>query len=81
MAKLPGGSRTIKPLGEVYSREGLPQPKPLAPGEQRVLTRTGCADFVAQIHTQHVVPRRKTPRQGKQPNATLCGASPRQHND
>jgi len=65
VAKLPGGSRTIKPLREVCTSEGLPEPKPLAPGEQRVVTKTGSAEFVAQISAAQVVPRPKSPRSGQ----------------
>jgi transposase len=56
-AKLPGGSRTIKSLAGVCALEGLPAPQPLSPGEQRVVAETGCAEFVAQIATGHLVPR------------------------
>ncbi len=59
MAKLPGGSRTIKALAAVYQSEGLPQPWPLPPGEQRTVKQAGCEEFVARIGQTHVVPRTK----------------------
>jgi transposase len=57
-AKLPGGSRTIKPLAEVYLQEGLPPARPLTAGEQRVVERTECGEFVGRIAQPQVVPRR-----------------------
>jgi len=57
VAKLPGGSRTIKALPEVCRSEGLPAPRPLSPGEQRLVAEAGCAEFVAQIAAAQVVPR------------------------
>jgi len=60
-AKLPGGSRTIKPLGEVCRNEGLPLPHTLSPGEQRTVRATGSTEFVAQIGQAQVVPRRTKP--------------------
>jgi transposase len=57
-AKLPGGSRTIKALEEVCRSEGVPVPRPLAPGEQRSVEQAGCGDFVSRIGEPQVVPRR-----------------------
>jgi transposase len=57
VVKLPGGSRTIKPLAEVCQAEGLPAPRPLSPGEQRTVELAGCAEFVATIAAAQVVPR------------------------
>jgi transposase len=57
-AKLPGGSRTIKPLAEVCRLEGLPAPGALSEGERRVVEETGCAPWVAQIAQEQIVPRR-----------------------
>jgi len=59
VAKLPGGSHTIKALATVYQSEGLPQPWPLPPGEQRTVKQAGCEEFVARIGQTHVVPRTK----------------------
>lgn len=58
VAKLPGGSRTIKPLAEVCHAEGLPEPRPLSPGEQRTVNDAGSTQFVAQIGRTQIVPRR-----------------------
>ena len=57
MAKLRGGSRTIKPLGEVCRLEGLPEPQTPPPGERRTIRRAGCGEFVTAIGRQQVVPR------------------------
>ena len=59
VAKLPGGSRTIKALAAVYQSEGLPPPRPLPPGERRMVKQAGCEEFVARIGQTHVVPRTK----------------------
>lgn len=56
--KLPGGSRTIRSLAEVCRSEGLPEPQPLSPGEQRTVEAAGCQEFVAQIAQSQIVPRR-----------------------
>ncbi len=58
MAKLPGGSRTIKALGEVCRSEGLPAPKTLSPGEQRTVQQSDSGELVRQIGRAQVVPRR-----------------------
>jgi hypothetical protein len=63
VAKLPGGSRTVKSLAGACQSEGLPPPRPLSPGEQRTVERADCAAFVAEIATAHVVPR--PPKRGK----------------
>ena len=62
-AKLPGGSRTIKSLVGVFQSEGLPPPRPLSPGERRVVQASGCAEFVAQLGAERVVPRRPSQTQ------------------
>jgi transposase len=56
-AKLPGGSRTIKPLTAVCQIEGLPAPQPLSSGERRTVKRADCEAFIAEIATAHLVPR------------------------
>jgi transposase len=56
-ARLPGGSRRIKPLAEAYAAEGLPAPRPLAPGEQRAIEASGAADYVAGLAREHLVKR------------------------
>jgi hypothetical protein len=53
-----GGSRRIRPLGEVCRSEGLPQPRPLSAGETRTVKQADCEVFVAQIAAVQVVPRR-----------------------
>lgn len=58
VAKLPGGSRTIKPLAELCQSEGLPAPQSLTPGEQRTVQQTDSGEFVRQIAQTQVVPRR-----------------------
>ena len=54
---VPGGSRQIKSLAAVYEVEGLPPPKPLAPGELRTVRKAGASKFVAEIAKTHRVPR------------------------
>ena len=49
MAKLPGGSRTIKALPEVCRSEGLPAPRPLSAGERRTVQEADSEAFVAAI--------------------------------
>jgi len=58
-AKLPGGSRTVKPLDVVYWKEGLPTRKTLAAGELKHLKETGTMPFVEQIAQQQIIPRKK----------------------
>lgn len=58
-AKLPGGSKTIKPLDVIYHQEGLPLRQPLRAGELKMLKETDCEEFVRQIAQQQIVPRRK----------------------
>ena len=60
IAKLPGGSRTIRSLPEVCHAEGLPQPKALSRGEQRTVARAGCQPLVEQLAHRQIVPRRGT---------------------
>jgi transposase len=62
VAKLPGGGRTIRALGEVCRNQGLPAPRPLSPGERRTVRRTDCDVFVATIAAAQIVPRRKPSR-------------------
>jgi transposase len=58
VAKLPGGSRTIRALGDVCRNQGLPAPRPLSSGERRTVRRADCDVFVAQIAATQIVPRR-----------------------
>jgi transposase len=63
IAKLgPGGSRTIKPLEEVYHRQGLPARKPLTEGEKRMIRESGTEAFVKSQDQETIVPRRSTSR-------------------
>jgi transposase len=67
VAKLPGGSRTIKSLTALCQSEGLPSPAPLSPGECRVVKDAGCECFVAKIGETQLLPRRNNaaPQQSK----------------
>jgi transposase len=66
-ARLPGGSRTIKPLAQVYAEEGLPPPHPTQPGERRMLKETATALFAESLAREHVVPRRPSKPHAAQP--------------
>jgi len=82
VAKLPGGSRTIRALSGVCQAEGLPEPRPLSAGEKRTVARCGCGAFVDQLANVHVVPRRsgKTPagnHEGASKSPATCQASMR----
>lgn len=59
VAKLPGGSRTIKSLPRLCREEGLPEPQPLSAGERRMVRQSGAAEFVDTLARDQVVPRRK----------------------
>ena len=59
VAKLAGGSRTIKSLAQVCALEGLPQPQSLSSGEQRTVEAADCQVFIAQIAAPQIVPRPK----------------------
>jgi transposase len=67
-AKLPGGSKTIKPLDVIYWQEGLPGRKPLKAGELKHLAATGTMEFVEQIGQQEIIPRRKTAQAANAPD-------------
>jgi transposase len=62
MAKLPGGSRTVKSLDRVYNEEGLPSRQPLPNGELRMLEAHDSTDFVDSIAFDRVVPRKSRPK-------------------
>jgi hypothetical protein len=57
VAKLPGGSYTVRALSGVCDSEGLPPPRPLSPGERRTVQQAGCESFVAQISQPQLLPR------------------------
>jgi hypothetical protein len=58
VARLPGGSRTIRSLDQVYAVEDLPARPPLASGEQQTVRATGTAEFVAGLEREQLIPRR-----------------------
>jgi transposase len=62
VAKLPGGSRTVKSLDGVCKSENLPRPKPLSRGEKRVVSEAGSDEFVRRIGSEQILPRRKRVR-------------------
>ena len=47
-------TRTIKPLAQVLSAEGLPPLRPLTTGEQRMIQAMGCDGYVADLASSHV---------------------------
>jgi transposase len=57
-----GGSRTIKPLDEVYRQQGLPARKPISQGEKRIVRESGTEAFVKSLDQERIVPRRSTSR-------------------
>jgi transposase len=57
VAKLPGGSRTVKSLSQVYQEEGLPALSEPAAGETRIVRESGAEEFVQSLHDSHVIPR------------------------
>ena len=85
VAKLPGGSRTIRGLPEVCQSEGLPEPSALPPGEHRTIRRAGCREFVEQISRPQVVPRKtaatppKAPGKGETRNKALTAGDGATH--
>ena len=66
VAKLPGGSYTVRALSGVCDSEGLPPPRPLSPGERRTAQQAGCENFLAQISQPQLLPRspRRRTKQG-----------------
>lgn len=57
-AKLPGGSRTIKSLPEVYASEGVPEVSPAPAGERRHVTDLKLDQFADGLQKPQVLPRR-----------------------
>jgi hypothetical protein len=72
VAKLPGGSRTVKSLAQVCASEGLPEPRGLSTGEQRTVEAADCQTYVAQIAAAQVVPR---PKGGGRPRGKYAVAN------
>jgi hypothetical protein len=66
VAKLPGGSRTIRSLAAACEIEGLPKPQPLSPGEQRMVKTAGCDGFVAEIAAARRTPRPPNRRKSRE---------------
>jgi transposase len=58
MAKLPGGSRTVKSLDRIYDEEGLPRRHEFPEGERKMLDQQDCSGFVTSLAQDRVVPRR-----------------------
>ena len=69
MAKLPGGSRTIKSLDRVYDEESLPPRHELPEGEKRMLQDHECCEFVDSIASDRVTPRRPRQQENKLPES------------
>lgn len=59
VAKLPGGSRTVKALRTVYAEEDLPELRPATPGELRVQRRPEVAGFIDSLSQPQVRPLRR----------------------
>ncbi len=51
------GTRAVPSLPQVLAAEGLPAPKPLAPGEQRMIRQAAVSRFVEGIQKSHRVAR------------------------
>jgi transposase len=75
VARIAGGSRRVKPLAEVYAVEGLPAPRPLAPGEERAVAASGAKQFVAGLSQEHVIQRAPAKPRGKRSAAAKAAAS------
>lgn len=70
VAKLAGGSRTEKPLAEVFASEGLPALAAAPAGERQHLERLKLQDFAAALAQEQVRPRR---RGDQEKNTPLAG--------
>jgi len=55
--------RRIRPLAEVYEREGLPAMHPIGAGEQRALRAAKVKTFVEGLAREHLVVRKKSPKE------------------
>ena len=73
VARLPGGSRTVKSLSRVCREEELPEPQPLGAGERRMVADAGLDEFVAGLASDHVVTLRKTTGKATTGKATPTG--------
>jgi len=63
-ARLPGGSKRIKPLPEVYGSEQVPPARPAPAGELRHLTESKLNDFADGLQQSHIVPLRRKRKEG-----------------
>jgi transposase len=72
VAKLPGGSRTVKSLAQVLAGEGLPEPRPLSSGERRTVAAADCKAYVELSAAPHLVPR---PKGGGRPRGKYAVAN------
>ncbi len=57
-ARLPGGSKRVKPLAEVYEAEGLPPSSPPPKGEARTVEYPGVAEYAASLLRERLKSRR-----------------------
>lgn len=55
--------KRIRPLAEVYEREGLPAMHPIGAGEERALRAGKVKTFVNGLAREHLVVRKKTPKE------------------
>jgi transposase len=62
-ARIPGGSKRIKPLPEVYANEQVPAARPAPAGELRHLAESKLNDFADGLQQAHIVPLRRTPKE------------------
>jgi hypothetical protein len=67
-----GGSRTIKPLDEVYRHQGLPARKSISQGEKRMIRESGTEAFVKSLDPERIVPRRSTSRRAAKADSCEC---------
>ena len=72
--QLPGGSRRIRSLPEVFASENVPAAAPAPAGEMRHLATIELQDFAASLQRTHVVPR----QEGRRRSSTKSteGANP-----
>ena len=62
-ARIPGGSKRIKPLPEVYANEQVPSARPAPAGELRHLAESKLNDFADGLQQAHIVPLRRTQKE------------------
>jgi hypothetical protein len=64
-ARVPGGSKRIKPLPEVYANEQVPSARPAPAGELRHLAESKLNDFADGLQQAHIVPLRRTQKEDR----------------